>query len=172
MSKDDYVSVTLGTFTFFVWALIGFMQWFGSWSGFQCLVGTSWERLKAIGPRSWAVTLLKCWTRADGQIDSCWFPHDMRGPHSSHSNMKTSRDWLGIEIGDQIGHPRNLLPSYLDRCWLPFSPPWWCAGTDTGSTDDAWERHGLFRCGAFIAARSHRPSINIRKRPPNIWYQV
>jgi hypothetical protein len=30
MSKDDYVSVTLGTFTFFVWALIGFMQWFGS----------------------------------------------------------------------------------------------------------------------------------------------
>ena len=27
------------------------------------------------------------------------------------------------------------------------------------------ERHGLFRCGAFIAARSHRPSINIRKRP-------
>ena len=36
----------------------------------------------------------------------------------------------------------------------------------TGSTDDAWERHGLFRCGAFIAARSHRPSINIRKSPP------
>ena len=30
MSKDDYVSVILGTFTFFVWALIGFMQWFGS----------------------------------------------------------------------------------------------------------------------------------------------
>ena len=30
MSKDDYVSLILGTFTFFVWALIGFMQWFGS----------------------------------------------------------------------------------------------------------------------------------------------
>jgi hypothetical protein len=30
MSKDDYVSVILSTFTFFVWALIGFMQWFGS----------------------------------------------------------------------------------------------------------------------------------------------
>jgi hypothetical protein len=45
-------------------------------------------------------------------------------------------------------------------------------GKETGSTDDAWERHGLFRCGAFIAARSHRPSINIRKRPPNIWNQV
>ena len=29
-----------------------------------------------------------------------------------------------------------------------------------------------FSAGAFIAARSHRPSINIRKRPPNIWYQV
>jgi hypothetical protein len=28
------------------------------------------------------------------------------------------------------------------------------AGRETGSTDDAWERHGLFRCGAFIAARS------------------
>ena len=40
---------------------------------------------------------------------------DMHGPHSSHSNMKTSRDWPGIEIGDQIGHPRNLLPSYPDR---------------------------------------------------------
>src|ERR1700737_441093 len=40
------------------------------------------------------------------------------------------------------------------------------AGKETGSTDDAWERHGRFRCGAFIAARSHRPSINIRKRPP------
>jgi hypothetical protein len=40
------------------------------------------------------------------------------------------------------------------------------------STDDAWERHGLFRCGAFIAARSHRSSINIRKRPPNIWHQL
>ena len=40
------------------------------------------------------------------------------------------------------------------------------AGKETGSTDDVWERHGLFRCGAFIAARSHRPSINIRKRPP------
>jgi hypothetical protein len=26
-----------------------------------------------------------------------------------------------------------------------------------GSTDDAWERHGLFRCGAFMAGRSHRP---------------
>ena len=40
---------------------------------------------------------------------------DMHGPHSSHSNMKTSRDWPGIEIGDRIGHPRNLLPSYPDR---------------------------------------------------------
>src|ERR1700730_162866 len=23
-----------------------------------------------------------------------------------------------------------------------------------------------------VAARSHRPSINIRKRPPNIWHQL
>jgi len=46
------------------------------------------------------------------------------------------------------------------------------AGRETGPTDDAWERHDLFRCGAFIAARSHRPSINIRKRPPNIQNQV
>jgi hypothetical protein len=30
------------------------------------------------------------------------------------------------------------------------------------------QRHGLFHCGAFIAARSHRPSINVRKRPPNM----
>jgi hypothetical protein len=53
------------------------------------------------------------WTRACGQIDSCRFPYDMHGPHSSHSNMTTSRDWQGIVIGDQSGHPRNLLPSYL-----------------------------------------------------------
>jgi hypothetical protein len=29
-------------------------------------------------------------------------------------------------------------------------------------------RHGLFRCGAFAAARGHRPSIYVRYRPPNI----
>jgi hypothetical protein len=29
MTKDDYVGVILGTFTFFVWVLIGFMHWFG-----------------------------------------------------------------------------------------------------------------------------------------------
>src|SRR6266403_3750871 len=44
-----------------------------------------------------------------------------------------------------------------------FIPVVGMAGKETGSTDDAWERHGLIRCGAFIAARSHRPSINIRK---------
>src|ERR1700730_3873249 len=54
-------------------------------------------------------------TRACGQIDSYRFPHDLHDPHSSQSNTKTSRDWLGIEMGDQSGHPRNLLPSYLDR---------------------------------------------------------
>jgi hypothetical protein len=70
--------------------------------------------LPAKRPRSWAVTPIKCWTRACGQI-SCRFPHDMHGPHSSQSNMKTSRDWRGSEIGDQIAHPRNLLPSYPDR---------------------------------------------------------
>src|SRR3984893_16257383 len=53
-----------------------------------------------------------------------------------------------------------------------FIPVVGMTGKETGSTDDAWERHGLFRCGAFIAARSHRPSINIRKRPPNICNQV
>src|ERR1700724_374772 len=46
------------------------------------------------------------------------------------------------------------------------------AGKETGSTDDVWERHGLFRCGAFIAAHSHGPSINIRKRPPKIWHPL
>ena len=35
MSKDDYVSVILGTFTFFVWAVIGFMQWFGHEAAFN-----------------------------------------------------------------------------------------------------------------------------------------
>jgi hypothetical protein len=27
-------------------------------------------------------------------------------------------------------------------------------------------RHGLFRCGAFVAARGHRQSINVRISPP------
>ena len=27
-------------------------------------------------------------------------------------------------------------------------------------------RHGLFRCGAFAAARGHHPSINVRISPP------
>jgi hypothetical protein len=27
-------------------------------------------------------------------------------------------------------------------------------------------RHGLFRFGAFVAARGHRPSINVRISPP------
>ena len=31
---------------------------------------------------------------------------------------------------------------------------------------NARERHGLFRCGAFIAARGRRPSINVRISPP------
>ena len=29
-------------------------------------------------------------------------------------------------------------------------------------------RHGLFRFGAFVAARGHRPSIMFGYRPPNI----
>ena len=29
-----------------------------------------------------------------------------------------------------------------------------------------WGRHGLFRYGAFVAARGHRPSINVRISPP------
>jgi hypothetical protein len=48
MTADDYVGVILGTFTFFLWALIGVMQWFGSRGGFQCPAGTSWERFKVI----------------------------------------------------------------------------------------------------------------------------
>jgi hypothetical protein len=31
-----------------------------------------------------------------------------------------------------------------------------------------WGRRGLFRYGALIAARGHRPSINVGFRPPNI----
>jgi hypothetical protein len=56
-------------------------------------------------------------TRAWGQI-SCRSPHDLHGPHSSHLNTKTSRDWLGIEMDGQIGRLRNPAPSYLDRYLL------------------------------------------------------
>src|ERR1700730_17044853 len=39
-------------------------------------------------------------------------------------------------------------------------------GIETGSTDDAWERHGLFRCGAFIAARSLSSVDQYSETPP------
>ena len=29
MTADDYIGVILGTFTFFLWTLIGLMQWLG-----------------------------------------------------------------------------------------------------------------------------------------------
>jgi hypothetical protein len=29
MTADDYIGVILGTFTFFLWILIGLMQWLG-----------------------------------------------------------------------------------------------------------------------------------------------
>jgi hypothetical protein len=39
-----------------------------------------------------------------------------------------------------------------------------------GEKADRWAmpqgRHGLFRFGAFVAARGHRPSINVRISPP------
>ena len=49
------------------------------------------------------------------RVDFCAFPRDVRGPRSSRSNTKTGRGWPGTEMGDQIGRPHNLLPSYLDR---------------------------------------------------------
>ena len=52
--------------------------------------------------------------RACVQIDPSRLPDDMHGPHNSQPNTKTCRDWPGIEIGDQIGHPRNLLPPLYD----------------------------------------------------------
>jgi hypothetical protein len=33
-------------------------------------------------------------------------------------------------------------------------------------------RHGLFRFGAFVAARGLRPSINVRISPPNAKWQL
>jgi hypothetical protein len=45
-------------------------------------------------------------------------------------------------------------------------------GKGTGSTDDAWERHGLSRCVAFIPARSHRPSDQCPETPPEHLNQV
>ena len=47
MTADDYVGVTLGTFTFFVWALIGFMQCSDHETAFNA-PRHKWERLKAI----------------------------------------------------------------------------------------------------------------------------
>jgi hypothetical protein len=59
--------------------------------------------------------------RACRRVDFCAFPRDVRGPRGSRSNTKTGRGWPGIEMGDQIGRPHNLLPSYLDR--LSFCAP-------------------------------------------------
>src|SRR3984893_2395701 len=59
--------------------------------------------------------------------------------------------------------------SFLNSGFIPVVG---MAGKQTGSTDHALERQHGCRCGALISALSHRPSINIRKRPPNIWNQV
>src|ERR1700738_1955555 len=47
-----------------------------------------------------------------------------------------------------------------------FIPVVGMAGKEKGSTDDAWGGADLFRCGAFIAARSHRPSDQYSETPP------
>jgi hypothetical protein len=43
------------------------------------------------------------------------FPHGMRGPPSSRSNRKKSRDCPDIGVGDPSAHRRNLPPNCPDR---------------------------------------------------------
>src|SRR5437899_3063435 len=50
-----------------------------------------------------------------GVLMVCACPQDMRGPRGSRSNTKSGRDLPDIAMGDQIGRPHNLVPSYQDR---------------------------------------------------------
>jgi hypothetical protein len=45
--------------------------------------------------------------------------------------------------------------------------PSWCF-VSPGSMGDAQGNGTAFRCGAFVAARGRRPSINVGNRPPDI----
>jgi hypothetical protein len=77
--------------------------------------------------------------------------------------MTLGRDQSRIGANARTDRPHNLLPNCLGRC--SFCAPACrhaCQLSETkndGSTGSARERHGLFRCGAFQAARIRRPSI-------------
>jgi hypothetical protein len=96
--------------------------------------------------------------------------------------MTLDRGQSHIGADARADRPHNLLPNCLDRCsfcpLLVVMDPWWCLTSrwrnrfildpipwslretkNDGSTGSGRERHGLFRDGAFQAARIRRPSI-------------
>jgi hypothetical protein len=91
--------------------------------------------------------------------------------------MTLGRDQSRIGTNARTDRPHNLLPNCLGRC--SFCAPACrhaCQLSETkndGSTGSARERHGLFRCGAFQAARIRRPSIQYSRvvlpPGPNSW---
>jgi hypothetical protein len=110
--------------------------------------------------------------------------------------MTLDRDQSRIGADTRADRPHNLLPNCLDRCsfcpLLVVMDPWWCLTSrwrnrfildairwslretkNDGSTGSGRERHGLFRDGAFQAARIRRPSIQYSRvvlpPGPNSW---
>jgi hypothetical protein len=87
------------------------------------------------------------------------------------------RDQSRIGANARTDRPHNLLPNCLGRC--SFCAPACrhaCQLSETkndGLTGSARERHGLFRYGAFQAARIRRPSIQYSRvvlpPGPNSW---
>jgi len=99
----------------------------------------------------------------------CATAHAARDHGRNRSNMTLGRDQSRIGANARADRPHNLLPNCLGRC--SFCPPACrhaCQLRETkndGSTGSARERHGLFRCGAFQAARIAAHRSNIRE-----WY--
>jgi hypothetical protein len=110
--------------------------------------------------------------------------------------MTLGRDQSRIGADARADRPHNLLPNCLDRCsfcpLLVVMDPWCCLTSrwrnrfildpirwslhetkNDGSTGSGRERHGLFRDGAFQAARIRRPSIQYSRvvlpPGPNSW---
>jgi len=107
----------------------------------------------------------------------CATAHAVRDHGRNRSNMTLGRDQSRIGANARTDRPHNLLPNCLGRCSFCAPacrhPRQLSETKNDGSTGSARERHGLFRCGAFQAARIRRPSIQYSRvvlpPGPNSW---
>src|SRR5260221_11743222 len=100
----------------------------------------------------------------EGMGSYCATAHAARDHGRNRLNMTLGRDQSRIGADARADRPHNLLPNCLGRCSF-CGPPIVVIHVslretkNDRSTGSARERHGLFRCGAFQAARIRRPSI-------------